>query len=204
MTTKKIGSTIVSFVDGMQPQDAQDIQDCLLYAELQANAVGSKEVFDWVSTYQAALLKLGFTLDAYVLDQPVVVTSPHEVLNYAIQIKGIESSQQLAKSVGQLLSMLTLEQQVSKYLYDDVGSGGASGYQCAPCEAITGGKIAVFVCALIVTCDVYGSKVHERTVTVNSKGGAFIFDSTLFASLRAQVQDAVREQAVSMIKDIKR
>lgn len=74
-----IGGTLVVFVPGMPEGEKQDIQDCLLYAEVFANRGSGKQRWAWLSHYQYALLNLGLTLTSYIVERPLLISNVHQV-----------------------------------------------------------------------------------------------------------------------------
>ena len=88
MNAKMIGSTLTSFVGEVSEASKQDIQDCLLYAQLYADRRGGAGTWAWPSNYQYALLSLGFSLKAYIIEQPLLISDAHQVRDYKVQVVG--------------------------------------------------------------------------------------------------------------------
>ena len=201
MDAIKVGATWVSFVGGLSREDKQDIQDCLLYAELRANRAGS-EGFVWLSHYQSTLLSLGFNLQSYIVDRPLLVLDIRQVDEYAVEVSGVHSTQRLAQSLGEVFDAMPISQDALSYLRQPVERAQTLHYQCVPCEKTQEGHVIVFVCGLALSCQRMRSRGRTHDVYLNAKGGAFVLNRMIYARHRAQVQEAVRQAAAHMISVI--
>ena len=201
MDVIKVGATRVSFEAGLLLEDKQDIQDCLLYAELLANS-GGAEGFAWLTHYQSTLLTLGFNLQSYIVDRPLLVLDIRQVDEYAVEVSGVQSTQRLAQSLGEVFDAMPIRQDALSYLRHPVENAQTRHYQCVPCETTQEGQIIVFVCGLALSCQRMRSRGRTHDVYLNAKGGAFVFSSTIYARHRTQVREAVRQAAVHMVSVI--
>ena len=201
MDAIKVGATWVSFVGGLSREDKQDIQDCLLYAELRANSAGSAG-FVWLSHYQSTLLSLGFNLQSYIVDRPVLVLDIRQVYEYAVEVSGVRSTQRLAQSLGEVFDAMPISQDARNYLRHPVENAQTLHYQCVPCEKTQEGHVIVFVCGLALSCQRMRSRGRTHDVYLNAKGGAFVLNRAIYARHRAKVQEAVRQAAAHMISVI--
>lgn len=201
MDAIKVGGTWVSFVEGLSREDKQDVQDCLLYAELRANSEGI-EGFVWLSHYQSTLLTLGFNLQSYIVDRPILVLDIRQVDEYAVEVSGVQSTQRLAQSLGDVFDAMPIRQDALSYLRHPVDNAQTRHYQCVPCEKTQEGHVIVFVCGLALSCKRARARGRTHDVYLNAKGGAFVLNRTIYARHRAQVQEAVRQAAAHMVSVI--
>lgn len=201
MDAIKVGGTWVSFVEGLSREDKQDVQDCLLYAELRANSEGI-EGFVWLSHYQSTLLTLGFNLQSYIVDRPILVLDIRQVEEYAVEVSGVQSTQRLAQSLGDVFDAMPIRQDALSYLRHPVDNAQTRHYQCVPCEKTQEGHVIVFVCGLALSCQRARARGRTHDVYLNAKGGAFVLNRTIYARHRAQVQEAVHQAAAHMVSVI--
>ena len=201
MDAIKVGATWVSFVSGRSGEDKQDIQDCLLYAEMRADS-GGFEGFAWLSHYQSTLLTLGFNLQSYIVDRPLLVLDIRQVEEYAVEISGVQSTQGLAQSLGEVFDAMPIRQDALNYLRHPVENAQTRHYQCVPCEKTREGHVIVFVCGLALSCQRVRARGRTHDVYLNAKGGAFVLNRTIYARHRAQVYEAIRQAAAHMISVI--
>lgn len=201
MKAHKIGNTVTSFLGDMSEAEKQDIQDCLLYAEIQADKGRGSGPWAWLSNYQHALLKLGFDMESYIVDQPLLISNAHQVRDYKVQVAGVQNSQGLANLLGELFDSLYLERDALGYLTHPPAEALVSNRQCAPCEKTREGVISVFVCGLQLSCRPHEKNPELTFVRLNSKGGSFKFDATVYAALKDEVQTIVRDFASTMIQE---
>ena len=201
MDVIKVGATRVSFEAGLLLEDKQDIQDCLLYAELLANS-GGAEGFAWLTHYQSTLLTLGFNLQSYIVDRPLLVLDIRQVDEYAVEVSGVQSTQRLAQSLGDVFDAMPIRQDALSYLRHPVDNAQTRHYQCVPCEKTQEGHVIVFVCGLALSCQRARARGRTHDVYLNAKGGAFVLNRTIYARHRAQVYEAIRQAAAHMISVI--
>ena len=200
MNAKMIGSTLTSFVGEVSEASKQDIQDCLLYAQLYADRGGGAGT--WPSNYQYALLSLGFSLKAYIIEQPLLISDAHQVRDYKVQVAGVGNSERLANLLGVLFDTLHLERDALSYLNEPPITSHATHYQCAPCERTQQGELVVFVCALQLSCTPHDKNPALTFVRLNSKGGSFQFDAAVYAAMKNEVQDVIRDFTNTMIQNV--
>ncbi len=197
-----IGGTLVVFVPGMPEGEKQDIQDCLLYAEVFANRGGETGGWAWLSHYQYALLNLGLTLTSYIVERPLLISNVHQVRDYQVQIAGTGNTQPLAEHLGAMFDGLSLERDALSYLMNPPGEARSTRYQCVPCEMTHHGEFLIFVCGLQLTCTSPEANPGLSFVQLNAKGGSFLFEPGVYESQRAEVQQVVGEWAATMIKEV--
>lgn len=201
MDAIKVGATWVSFVGGLSREDRQDIQDCLLYAELRANSDANKG-FAWLSHYQSTLLTLGFNLQSYIVDRPLLILDIRQVDEYAVEVAGVQSTQRLAQSLGDVFDAMPISQDALSFLRHPVEYAQTRHYQCVPCEKTQEGHVIVFVCGLALSCQKMRTRGRTHDVYLNAKGGAFVLNRTIYAMHRSQVYEAIRQAAAHMVSVI--
>ena len=197
-----IGGTLVVFVPGMPEGEKQDIQDCLLYAEVFANRGGETGGWAWLSHYQYALLNLGLTLTSYIVERPLLISNVHQVRDYQVQIAGTGNTQPLAEHLGAMFDGLSLERDALSYLMNPPGEARSTRYQCVPCEMTHHGEFLIFVCGLQLTCTSPRANSRLSLVQLNAKGGSFLFEPKVYENRRTEVQQVVGDWAATMIKEV--
>lgn len=119
-----------------------------------------------------------------------------------MQVAGAQNSQGLANVLGTLFSSLHLERDALSYLTNPPAEALVSNQHCAPGEKTREGEISVFVCGLQLSCKRHEKNPALSVVYLNSKGGSFKFDATVYAALRNEVQTVIRDLALTMIEEI--
>ncbi|MFJ2365562.1 hypothetical protein ACIPIN_17970 [Pseudomonas sp. NPDC087697] len=155
-----VGGCLLSFASEVCPQDQQDVQDCLLYAELAANdkypGQVSKKV--WFDYYQGRLLKAGFTLKAIVPSEPLRVSNVNQLLSISHTIIGRLGSERLGQLIEETYGALKLDEFAWNFFRGNIAHGGSGILKFAPCERLASAltpatwSSACMVCAIAPQC----------------------------------------------------
>ncbi|WP_201193569.1 hypothetical protein [Pseudomonas fluorescens] len=206
-----VGGCLSSFTPQVSAQDRQDIQDCLLYAELAANdkypGLVSKKV--WFDYYQGRLIKAGFKLKAFVASEPVRVANIQELLAMSHTVIGRMGYPRLGQLLRDTYKTLTLDRFAWEFFQGNVARGGQGILKCSPCERLASGETVV--CLLSVQ---YSSRVTEQAFFLWSEfhedlqivpgGGVFAFDPEVFQRYRERVHEKIESySAKSLVHELK-
>ena len=201
-----VGGCLASFTPQVSAQDRQDIQDCLLYAELAANdkypGQVSKKV--WFDYYQGRLIKAGFTLKAFIAPEPFRVASIQELLTMSHTVIGRVGYERLGQCVRETYRALALDRFAWEFFRGNVARGGQGILKCSPCERLASGETVV--CLLSVQ---YGTRVTEQALFLWSEfhhnleivpgGGVYAFNRAVFQHYRARVHEKIESYSAKRL-----
>lgn len=193
-----VGSCLLSFAPQVSPQDQQDIQDCLLYAEHAANdkypgQVSKKAWFDY---YQGRLLKAGFTLRTIVPNEPLRVSNVNQLLSVSHRTIGRLGSERLGQLSKDTYKVLKLDDLAWNFFRRNVAEGGLSILKCAPCERLDSGEVVVFLYGLRFSTiefedDFFFWSEFDRELLIVPDGGVFVFNRDVFENYRKRVHEKI-------------
>jgi hypothetical protein len=193
-----VGGCLLSFADKVRLQDQQDIQDCLLYAELATNdkypGQVSKKV--WFDYYQGRLLKAGFTLKTIVPSEPFRVSNVRQLLNISHTVIGHLGSERLGQLVKETFRALQLDEFAWEFFRGNVMQGGLGILKCAPCERLESGETVVCLYGMrydttVIEQDFFFWSEFDKEVVIIPDGGVFAFDPEVFENYRARVHEKI-------------
>lgn len=193
-----VGGCLLSFTDKVRIQDRQDVQDCLLYAELAANdkypGQVSKKV--WFDYYQGRLLKAGFTIKTLVPSDPFTVRNVRQLLDFSHTTIGRLGSQRLGLLVKEAYSALRLDEFAWDFFRGNVGQGGLGILKCAPCETLESGETVVCLYGMrysttVIEQDFFFWSEFDKEVVIIPAGGVFAFNRDVFEGYRARVHEKI-------------
>jgi hypothetical protein len=186
-----VGGCLLSFRSDVSPQDQQDIQDCLTYAELAANDRYQVESSTgaWFDYYQGRLLKAGFTLKTIIPSTPLHAGNLYELTNAAFGMIGSLGSEKMSQLARQTYKALRVDDFAWDYFRGNVMKGSLTVAKFAPCEHLVTGDIAVFLFGLrykatVIEEDFFFWNDFDRQVTLIPDGGVFVFNRDAFANYR--------------------
>lgn len=193
-----VGGCLLSFTSQVSPQDQQDIQDCLLYAEHAANdkypgQVSKKAWFDY---YQGRLLKAGFTLRTIVPNEPLRVLNVNQLLSVSHRTIGRLGSERLGQLFKETYKVLKLDDFAWNFFRGNVAEGGLSILKCAPCERLGSGEVVVFLYGLRFSTmkfedDFFFWSEFDKEVVLIPDGGVFVFNRDVFERYRKRVHEKI-------------
>jgi|GEM_PF-2020963 hypothetical protein len=193
-----VGGCLVSFVSEVCPQDQQDIQDCLLYAELAANDKypGQVSKKTWFDYYQGRLLKAGFTLRAIVPSEPLRVSNVNQLLSISHTIIGHLGSERLGRLIEDTYRALKLDEFAWNFFRGNIAQGGSGILKCAPCERLDSGDVVVCLYGLRYSTTVFEDDFFywsefDKEVLIIPDGGVFAFNREVFENYRARVHEKI-------------
>ncbi len=193
-----VGSCVLSFASEVCPQDQQDIQDCLLYAELAATdkypGQVSKKV--WFDYYQGRLLKAGFTLKTIVPSEPLRVSNVNQLLSISHTIIGRLGVERLGQLVEETYAALRLDEFAWNFFRGNVANSGSGILKCAPCERLDSGDVVVCLYGLrystnVIEDDFFFWSEFGKEVVIIPDGGVFAFNREVFENYRGRVHEKI-------------
>lgn len=189
-----VGDCLVSFSREVTPQDRQDIEDSLLYAELEANAKydRKKDGQKWFLEFCTVLVSINFAPRSLVPRTRKVINSTQELRENIIEIVGKESPR-LAEFTRQTYEALKLNDLAKDFFKGDLVDGLAGIVRNAPCEVVEPDTVSVFLCAIhykaVATyLDYFFWEDITRTLEIVSDGGQYVFDRKRFNVYREPVR----------------
>ncbi|APC19222.1 hypothetical protein BLL42_10215 [Pseudomonas frederiksbergensis] len=193
-----VGGCLLSFASEVCPQDKQDVQGCLLYAELAANdkypgQVSKKAWFDY---YQGRLLKAGFILKAIVPSDKFRVSNVNQLLSISHTIIGRLGVERLAQLIEETYRVLKLDEFAWNFFRDNVANGGSGILKCAPCERLDSGDVVVCLYGLrystaVIEDDFFFWSEIDKEVVITPDGGVFAFNREVFENYRERVHEKI-------------
>ena len=193
-----VGGCLLSFTQGVSPQDQQDIQDCLLYAELAANekypGKVSKKI--WFDYFQGRLLKAGYSLKTIVPTDPILVTSVRQLLSASYSVMGRLGVERLGQLFEDTFKALRLDEFAWEFFRSNVAKGGSGILKCAPCERLASGEVIVCLLGLrysatVMESDFFLWSEFDRVLEIIPDGGVFVFDRRAFENYRKRVHEKI-------------
>lgn len=193
-----VGSCLLSFASAVNLRDQQDIQDCLLYAELAANdrypgQVSQKAWFDY---YQGRLLKAGFTLKTIVPSEPFRVSEVRQLLSVGLTVIGRLGSERLRHIVVDTYRALKLDEFAWEFFRGNVARGGMGILKCAPCERLESGETIICLFGMrysttVTEQDFFFWSEYDKEVLIIPDGGVYAFNREVFDNYRARVHEKI-------------
>jgi hypothetical protein len=193
-----VGGCLLSFARTVRSQEQQDIQDCLLYAELAANARYPEQVSRkrWFDYYQGRLLKAGFTLKAIVPSEPFRVSSVEQLMKISHTLIGRLGAERLGRLIEEAYRALKLNEFAWDFFRGNIARGGSGILKCAPCERLDSGETVICVYGMryntaVVEQDFFFWSDFEKEVVIIPDGAVFAFDRDLYENYRARVHEKI-------------
>ncbi|WCM51979.1 hypothetical protein OH720_02860 [Pseudomonas sp. WJP1] len=192
-----VGSCLVSFSQSVRFQDQQDIQDCLLYAELAANDKYPEQVSEkvWFDYYQGRLLKAGFTLRVIVPSTPFRASNADQLLSINHTVVGKLGYERLGQLIDDTYRALKLDNIAWEFFQGNVARDGLGILKTAPCERLDSGETVVCLFGIRYSTVVIKPELFwtdsGKEVVVIPDGGVFAFDRVQFLQYRARVHEKI-------------
>ncbi|KRA93680.1 MULTISPECIES: hypothetical protein [unclassified Pseudomonas] len=193
-----VGGCLLSFAQSVDLQDQQDIQDCLLYAELAANEKypGQASRKAWFDYFQGRLLKTGYTLKTIVPAEPIRVNSVHQLLSASYRVMGSVGVERLGQLFKDTYKALRLDEFAWEFFRSNVAKGGSGILKCAPCERLASGEVIVCLLGLrysatVIESDFFLWREFDRELAIIPDGGVFVFDRRAFENYRKRVHEKI-------------
>lgn len=193
-----VGGCLLSFTSDVNLQDKQDIQDCLLYAELAANEKypGHASNKSWFDYYQGRLLKAGFTLKTIISSEPFRASSVRQILKISHALIGRMGSDRLGQLVEDTYGALKLDEFAWEFFRGNVSRGGMGILKCAPCERLQSGETVVCLYGMRYSTiatqqDFFFWSEFDKEVVIIPNGGVFAFNREIFENYRTRVHEKI-------------
>ncbi|EJM73587.1 hypothetical protein PMI29_00776 [Pseudomonas sp. GM49] len=193
-----VGGCLLSFTQQVSSQDQEDIQDCLLYAELAANEKYPDQVSRkvWFDYFQGRLLKAGCRLKTIVPAEPIRVTSVRQLLGASYSVIGRLGVERLSQLLEDTYQALRLDEFAWDFFRGNVANGGSGILKCAPCERLASGEVVVCLLGLrysatVIESDFFLWREFDRELVIIPDGGVFVFDRRAFENYRKRVHEKI-------------
>ena len=193
-----VGGCLLAFDSKVDLQDQQDIQDCLLYAELTANdrypEHSTQKV--WFDCYMRQLLEVGFTRDARVETEPFRVASVAQLLGIGRDVIVRLGSKRMGEFFEHTYKAMELDKFAWEFFHDNVMQGGQGILKCAPCERLASGKTVVCLFGMRVSTtvkeeDFFFRKAFDKRMLIVPDGGVYAFKRKIFEDHRVRVHEKI-------------
>lgn len=201
-----IGDCLASFTQAITPQDRQDIENALLYAEMEASTQYDRKKAgkQWFIKYCTALVDINFAPRSMVTRKPLVVSNTRELREQTVYIVGRESPR-LAQLVNQTYGALGLDEFAKDFFKGNSIEGTAGLMRVAPCEVIDPNTVSMFLCAMHYETnttykDYFFWEEITRRVEIVPDGGQFVFDRNKFNVYREPVRRKIAEHQNSYLR----
>ncbi|MDP9653221.1 UNVERIFIED_ORG: hypothetical protein J2W87_001125 [Pseudomonas putida] len=193
-----VGGCLLSFTQQVSSQDQEDIQDCLLYAELAANEKYPGQVSRkaWFDYFQGRLIKAGYRLKTIVPADPIRVTSVRQLLGASYSVIGHLGVERLSQLLEDTYQALRLDEFAWDFFRGNVANGGSGILKCAPCERLASGEVVVCLLGLrysatVIESDFFLWSEFDRELAIIPGGGVFEFDRRAFENYRKRVHEKI-------------
>lgn len=203
------GDSVVSFDEGMSSTLKDDIMDCLLHAQLSADARYDKRRMwqPWIEEYKAQLWRAGGQRTGAVIPRPSKISRLSTLSSLRLVTSGAASSPPLQKLLKQSLDTLMASEHAQTFFNTWFTSGRSESFQVVSCETDRGGGANVLVCGLELTTKALGPgrffwEVLAGEMTVVANGAACRFTAQGYAPHRQRVQDFLVRQARQAIVEL--
>lgn len=205
-----VGGCLSSFAPKVDEQDRQDIQDCLLYAELAANDKypGRVSKKDWFDYYQGRLIKAGFSLKTFIASEPVRVSSVAQLLTLSHTVIGQVGYERLGQFVRATYKALELDQFSWEFFRGNVARGGQGILKCAPCERLASGETVVCLFSVrystqLTEQDFFFWSEFDKEVEIIPSGGVYAFNRQAFDGYRKRVHEKIDKYSDKLMHKLK-
>ncbi|MBX8609913.1 hypothetical protein K5D65_22235 [Pseudomonas cichorii] len=196
-----MGRHLVTF--GKQVEDGlkSDILDCLLYAQLRADARYPHTLRGWVwlDEYQRSIASTGGRQFGRVVRNALKIHGLRD-LSRRPAFLDVATSPSLRQSLVNSFDTLMNSELAQTYFNSWGTSGRSELFQVVPCERDANGNINILVCCLQMRTvalrpSPYLWQMLGGEMTVRYSGTAFRFEPEAYAPLRSMVQDALSREA---------
>lgn len=193
-----VGGCLLSFDFKVSLQDQQDIQDCLLYAELTANDKYREQASQkvWFECYKRKLLEVGFIQKSIVHNEPFRVSSVSQLLAIGQKLIGRLGSQRMGQLFEETYRALKLDKFALEFFQGNVERGGLGILKCAPCEYLKPGETVIYLFGMrvgttVTEQDFFFWKEFDKEVLIVPDGGVYAFKRGVFENHRARVHEKI-------------
>jgi hypothetical protein len=204
VTAVRLGdiNSLATFAPGLTVQERTDIQDVLLDAQLFASHLHDFEQqwMSWMHYYRHCLSTRGLKLKSLVLDDSLVVSSTEDLMQATFRITGSTGREQLGELVRRSFKATGVYDAADAYFKRGGDQARLGSFQVVPCVRSRGDEILLLLCGLHLNADEYSA--GGRRLLFYFKGGAYVFDSAVYAPYRADVTRYLKSKTNAFITDV--
>lgn len=203
-TSQLMDSNLVSFANSVDPGLQADIMDCLLYAQLSADAryapyTRSVSWQGWITHYHRAIRDIGIPSNGSFYPLQIKIRSAGQLRNMRLRTSGAASSPSLQGVLRESLDKMTSSEEVRRAFGPWFSSGSSESFQVVPCEYDGGGSATFLVSGfhMMTMTPVHGPFSWRRLpgeMLVRAEGRSFSFNSEAYAPHRQRIQDHLAER----------
>lgn len=208
------GDSLISFGEGISQDLRADIMDCLLYAQLSADARYDKRRMwqPWIEAYKSQLWRVGGQQTGAVSPRPFKLSKLSKLSSLRLDVSGAAASPHLQALLKQSLDALMSSDHAQIFFNSWFSSGRSESFQVVPCEADGAGGATLLICGLQMTTKPLGSSwffdpllfwrklAGEMTVIAN--GAACRLTPQGYEPHRQRVQDYLENKAKLHITEL--
>lgn len=205
--TSLIGGNLVSFSQGIAADLKAEIMDCLLFAQLSADAKYQRgaQWKPWIEKYQKVIFNNGSPLSGAIDPLHLTIKRMRDVRN--LRLSGTATSPQLQALVQRSFDQLMDSDHANAFFSKWFTSGRSESFQVVPCQSDGRGGATVMVCGLQMTTREWGSGLYfwqilNGEMTVRANGASFRFTRAGYEPFRQAIQDALADHALRQIIDL--
>lgn len=195
-----VGENLVTFTEGVTPQDRQDMLDLMVCAEMYATDQADQHVSPtrWLTCYQQKLLMHGCKIMSFVADDTFDAFTVAEAMDFKLRVASKDGDVVFVQMVKQGLAALKLEQKVARHLAQTSvpqrDSPKAVLCSVNPCYTDEHNRAFLCICGLVLSYEVqvrHGmlTDTYTQYVTLSPNGGRYLFDRDVYATHRQQIHD---------------
>lgn len=199
-STLMVGENLVTFTQGVSPQDRQDMLDLMVCAEMYATDQVDQHVSPstWLTFYQQKLLMHGCKIMSFVADDTFTAFSIEEVRAFELRVAAKDGDVLFPQMVKQGLVALNLEEKAVRHLaqLSVPRRDSPKSVLCNvnPCYTDERNRAFLCICALVLSYEVqvkHGmlTDTYTQYVTLSPNGGRYLFDREVYATHRQQIHD---------------
>lgn len=194
--------SLVAFEPDMTGQERTDIQDMLLDAQAFASHVFDfhRQWTSWMHYYRNRLSARGLRQKSLVLDDSLLVSSTEDLMDATFRIIGTAGHDRLAELVRRSFHAMGVHEAAHAYFQQGFDSGRLGSFQIVPCASLEAGQSLVLLCGLHLSVDEYSA--GGRRLLFYFKGGAYVFESAVYARYRADVARYLKTRADALISHV--
>lgn len=203
-----VASSVVSFYDGIDRQDRDDLFDCLLHADTFASQHFDprKDYSNWLFRYRTRLEGRGWTLINPIKHTPHVIFQPADLGAATIAIIQSAGAKELADLTDAAWRSMQINHHADHFFSHSVRDGELARFQMVPCITDAGGTVLMLICAIRLTgsVDIRDFEFWTQTrreMLLRISGGVYRFDRTVYGKYREDIRNQLVSSSDRAIKE---
>ncbi|MFJ5298317.1 hypothetical protein ACIQAL_17500 [Pseudomonas sp. NPDC088368] len=203
-----VGSSVVSFYDGISGQDRDDLFDCVLHADVFASQHfdPKADYSNWLFRYRTRLEMRGWTLINPIKHTPQVIFRPEELDAATIAIIESAGAKELAELTHAAWRSMEINHHADHFFSHSVRDGEMARFQMVPCMTDADGNVLMLICAIrlngsVDTKDFEFWTETRREMLLRISGGVYRFDRTVYETYREDIRNQLIGSSDRSIKE---